>query len=391
MRVLVVTDWTSEVGGVETYVQRLIQGLSQRGHDVRLLVSSVGPGASGADYVAPGYESSLAQVVTQVANLAAARAVRQVESTWRPDVIHASTVELQLSPTALLAVRTPFVLNIAWHKATCPTGHRLLPGGGICRQAAGFACVTEGCVGVSRALREVPRYVLLRRLRSRASAIVTCSSYMSRALEALGIDALPLRLAVDVPRGAPRRVPASEPVVVASGRLSPEKGLDLLVRAVARLRAEGAPVRLRLIGDGPARGALEALARSEGIADAIEVTGWLPHSEVWAALADAWLLCAPSRWAEPLGLGAIEAILLGIPVVASAVGGYGETIEPGRSGLLVPNGDAAALTEAIEAVVEGRVFPRLVVDAAAQASLAQRHDPSRHFAEVEGILEEARR
>ncbi len=390
MRILIVTDWIGEEGGLETYLRQLVPGLARDGHDVRLLVSSVGSAAATADYVAVGHTGQLAQALTLIANPSAVRTIRRVEAEWRPDVIHASMVELQLSPAVLLAARAPIVLNVVWYKPTCPTGHRLLPTGAMCRERAGRVCIDSGCINVARAMYDAPRYALLRRAYGRAAAAVSCSAFMSAELARWGIETTPLGWPVEPLVATPDRCArTADPTVVACGRLSPEKGIDVLVRAVARLRERGIGIRARLVGDGPSRPALEELARREGIADAVEFTGWLSHAEAQEALVDAWALVAPSVWAEPLGLGAIEAILAGIPVVASAVGGYAETVEPGRTGLLVPNGDVDALVDALWDIASRRTFPNLGVDPEARETLRHRHDPRRHLDELVPLLEKA--
>jgi len=386
MRVLLMTDWTAEEGGIETYLAQLRAGLVQAGDEVRLLVSSVGAGAGTADYVARGYRGAPAQSVAQLFNPAAARAIRAAVREFRPDVVHISSFELQLSPLALRAIgRVPIVHNIAWYKPLCPTGHKLRPDGSLCLVRRGSVCRHAGCLGPLRWGRETARYALIDGALSRAAAIVTCSAYMRERLAGEGVHALQLPWPVALPTPTFRRVPAEAPLFVVAGRLSREKGVETLVAALARLRAEGIAARVRLVGDGPARGAITALARTLGVADAVEVDGWVTHADVEERLAAAWAVIVPSLWAEPLGLSAVEAIVRGIPVVASAVGGYAETVLPGRTGLLFPNGDAAELASLLADVAARRVFPD-GVDAEHVATLAHRHDPVRHVAAIQEVL-----
>lgn len=389
MRILLVTDWTSEHGGIETYLDRTAKDLGEAGHEVRLLVAADSPAADRADHVAPVGRSALTRAVGQLVNPAAIRALRRVEDDWRPDVVYASMVELRLSPAALLAARTPVVLNILWYKPTCPTGHRLLPDGSHCHDPAGLVCVRRSCISPLRAAYELPRQQLLMLARRRAHHIVTCSRFMASELGRLGVSATALHLPVDPGPPGPRPSPSAVPLVAACGRLSHEKGLDGLLEAVALLRRDGLDLRVRLVGDGPQRSALERLSARLGIVDAVEITGWLPHDAVPGAIGDAWAVAAPSRWAEPLGLGVIEAIVLGIPVVASAAGGYVETVEPGATGLLVPSGDVGKLASALREVVERRAFPALAVDETARAALRAAHEPRRHLEQIVGVLAEA--
>jgi glycosyltransferase involved in cell wall biosynthesis len=94
----------------------------------------------------------------------------------------------------------------------------------------------------------------------------------------------------------------------------------------------------------------------------------------------------PSLWAEPLGLVAVEAILRGVPVIASAAGGLGETVEHGVSGLLFDNGREDELVRHLEAVASARVFPTHGIPDAAVQRVARRHDPELHTERLRGIL-----
>jgi glycosyltransferase involved in cell wall biosynthesis len=166
--------------------------------------------------------------------------------------------------------------------------------------------------------------------------------------------------------------------VVVAGRLAREKGLDTLVDAVSLLRRDGIDLTVTLLGDGVERRALELRARATGVEDLVRFRGWVRPEAVDEALAGAWGVVAPSRWAEPLGLSALEAIARGVPVVATATGGYAETIEHGRTGLLVPNGDTVALARALAAVVSEQAFPQGRIDEQARQRVLERHDPERH-------------
>ncbi len=127
------------------------------------------------------------------------------------------------------------------------------------------------------------------------------------------------------------------------GRLVPQKGVDVLIRAMALL--EGAAGRLTILGDGPERDRLTSLAADLGVE--VELAGAGSRADVAAAMARSAVVVVPSTYPEPLGLVAIEAMAAGAIVVASAAGGLVETVTDGVSGLLVRPGDPAALAASI--------------------------------------------
>jgi glycosyltransferase involved in cell wall biosynthesis len=117
-------------------------------------------------------------------------------------------------------------------------------------------------------------------------------------------------------------------------------------------------------------------------------TGWQNPAGVERELADAWVLVAPSLWAEPLGLVALEAIVRGVPVVASEKGGFGETVEPGISGLLFPNGDNEALAHRMLDIAAGRAFRDHVVPDHVARRVAERHSLEGHVERMREIFRE---
>jgi glycosyltransferase involved in cell wall biosynthesis len=133
------------------------------------------------------------------------------------------------------------------------------------------------------------------------------------------------------------------PVLIAVGALTPEKDHATLLRALAALRVRLPSARLVLVGEGPQRDPLAALARRLSLGDAVRFEG--ARADAAALIRDASVLVQPSR-REALGTAVLEAMALGTPVVASAVGGLAELLGDG-AGLLVPPGDAVAFAEAV--------------------------------------------
>lgn len=390
MRVLLITDWVANAGGVEAYVTWVREGLRAAGDRVKLLTSGAGTAAGGsADYVAYGANRFAAQALLQVANPLAVLRVRQAVRAFNPDVVLLSMFMHHLSPAILgQLARVPTVLSVADYKPVCPLGTKLLPEGSLCRVRAGAVCWRGGCVSLPHWLRDRPRYALLRRGLRRVDRVVTCSRWLQRELAENGVGADHLDWPVPAPSGGFSRDPAREPLFLYCGRLSVEKGVEVLLAAFARLLAEMPAARLRVAGEGPRRAELERMAGSLGVAGAVTFTGWLTPDDVERELARAWALVVPSLWAEPLGLAALEAIVRGVPVLASSQGGLGEIVEHGVTGLLVPNGDDAGLARLLEAVARGRAFPSRRLPEEAVRAVAQRHAVALHVAHLRGIFEQ---
>ncbi len=141
----------------------------------------------------------------------------------------------------------------------------------------------------------------------------------------------------------------------------PEKNHLQLVEAIAMLRRRGIPARALLIGDGAMRPALEARARSLGVASDVLITGFQQDVRPFVGACDTVALCSGS--VETFSLAALEAMALEKPVVHSAVGGAAEMVRPWHDGFVFPVGDAAALVDALASLAEAPLRARMGANA----------------------------
>ena len=386
MRVLLVNDWTTAEGGVENYVVRLHDGLCALGDDVRILASRAGEAGLRAHHLVPGSRSPLVQAFAQVADPRVAIAARRVVRSFRPDAVHVSMFELLLSPAVFLAFRgTRTVVNVGWYKPVCPTGHKLLPDGRRCGHVMGAPCRAERCLGAVRYSRERARYAALRSALAAADEIVVPSDWMRAELERVGLRSTVVGRSVALPPSSYRRRRTARPLIAYLGRLSPEKGVSDLLRAVGRLERKGVGLGLEIAGDGPSARSLRSEAAALGLSD-VAFVGHVPHEAIDDLFGRAWALVLPTRWAEPFGNVVVEALVRGVPVIATDGGGPAELVRPGRSGTLVPSADVEALASAIEELVTGRAFPSGTIDEELRAEIAGRHEASEHARLVRSIL-----
>ena len=209
-------------------------------------------------------------------------------------------------------------------------------------------------------LRHDPqRRPLLRQVLAGATAVVAVSPSLAQAAARLGAPASRLRVVpngVDRSRFAPadplaaRRelgLPTEGPLLAYVGWLVPVKGPELAIQALARLPQ----ARLVMVGKGPLEPDLRALAQRLGLAGRVIWAGAQPHGRVARYLAACDALVLPSlSEGEPNAV--LEALSAGRPVAAAAVGGVPGLVAPGRQGFLAPPGDAPALAQALEQVLQ---------------------------------------
>ncbi len=159
------------------------------------------------------------------------------------------------------------------------------------------------------------------------------------------------------------------PMLVAVGRLIPQKGFDLLLQALALCQGAGRKAKLAIVGEGPERARLEALAQKLGIGGRVLFAGFIPDPAGWYAHGDVFVL--PSRW-EGFGHVIVEALACGLPVIAfDCPHGPVDILGGGDAGLLVPAQDIGALSAAIDRVLgDPQMRARL---AAAAPAVAERY------------------
>ncbi len=142
------------------------------------------------------------------------------------------------------------------------------------------------------------------------------------------------------------RKPATQPRILCAGRLTPQKGVDVIIRAMPIVLRSFPNAQLDIVGQGPDRTRLERLAWSLKLATHVRFHGYLPGAARDQLAAQAWVAVCPSAF-EGWGVSCVEAGARGLPVIASNVNGLRDSVRDGITGLLVPHGEPHALAEAL--------------------------------------------
>jgi L-malate glycosyltransferase len=209
-----------------------------------------------------------------------------------------------------------------------------------------------------------------------ADHVCSTSEAMARKTTSLHavehLDVVPFGIDCDAFAPGPAAAPTSMITIGTVKTLAAKYGVDVLIRAFAVLRrrlADGQPehaaaLRLRIVGGGPDEAALRALARDEGVFDATDFVGQVPHSDVPSQLRRLDVYVALSRRdSESFGVAVLEASAVGLPVVASDVGGLPEVVVEGVTGFVVPREDVDAAADRLHGLVVDADLRRRLGDA----------------------------
>jgi glycogen(starch) synthase len=319
----------SQWGGSEVLAGRLLPALRDRGFDVLVVAGDGDPALEPTSLftgipvrrfpflraLAAGRPSALGRIRQQVAEL---------KRSFTPDLVHVSSFDASVLFHLRTTAAHPASMLVTAHGCSYPRfGEPDTLLGGLLRSAEWVSAVSSA---------------VLAEVRRRVPEVVARSTVVHNSIPA--------------PSLAPEPLPFDPPRLLCLGRLIPEKGFDLALEAVARLRARYPGLRMVVAGDGPARAELENETRVLGIADLVEFVGWVSSADVPSLVNRATVVIVPSRWQEPFGVVALEAALMARPVVAARVGGLPEVVAHRRTGLLFEKEDVEALAASIGFLLE---------------------------------------
>jgi glycosyltransferase involved in cell wall biosynthesis len=370
-RVLIVSGiWPPDVGGPASHGPGVARFLAARGHDVRAVISSDGDAVDiGVGMLQIDRRRPLFPRLSEGARalVGAAR--------WA-DVVYATGIYSRAA-LACWATGTPLVLKLVNDPAFERARNRGFYSGTIeAFQADGTHPGARALVGLRRWTLAVPR------------TIITPSHYLGRIVRGWGIPEARLDV-IPNPVPAPaedddrddlrRRFGLTGPTAVFAGRFVPQKDLGFLLTAFARVPQGD----LVLVGDGPEKPeVLDAIARHD-LGDRVRLAPAASREDAmrWMRAADVSVLA--SAW-ENFPHAVVESLTVGTPVVATAVGGVPEIIQPGENGFLVDHGDADGLATALTGVLSDPAERERLAAGALESATAYTEETA--FSRLEALL-----
>lgn len=367
MKILMVNKFLYPRGGSESYMLKLGEQLRELGHQVEYfgmydeqntVSNSCGQYTSNMDFHSTGLARFLYPFKI-IYSGEARRKIGKVLDTFQPDVVHMNNINFQLTPSIIYAVKErniPLVQTVHDYQMICPN-HLLYSFGenkpcDRCINGSKWNCLKHACIhdskvksllgvieaklyGLLKTYRKVDRYIcpshfLENKLLS-ASDLYVGKTYTIHNF----IEKKPL----------PEQGVGENPYVVFVGRLSKEKGVDLLAQT-AKLLPQ---YQFVVAGSGPDDAVLQNIPN-------VTMAGFLTGEALTNLMAKAALLVAPSVCYENCPLSILEAHSMGVPVVTMNSGGMAELVEDGKTGTLAARPDAESVARAIETSLGDAVY-----------------------------------
>jgi glycosyltransferase involved in cell wall biosynthesis len=378
MKILIAHNEYQYRGGEDIVVDAEITLLREYGHEVEV-------------YRRNNHElqnmSRLATVGSTFWSSRSAHEVADLCDGFRPDLIHVHNTFPLISPSLYWLTarkRIPLIQTLHNFRLLCPQA-MLLRDGKVCEDCIGklpWRAVTRKCYRDSVLQSAVTAGMLVAHraagsYRDRVTNYIALNAFCRDKFIAGGLPAERIRIKQNftVCGGVPDWEKRAGGVFI--GRLSPEKGLAVLIDALSLLDG----VSIKVIGKGPLQDTVERAFRHDYL-------GYQSRGRIAQLLREARYLVAPSTGIETFGLVAIEAFMCGTPVIASRQGGFRELVKEGVTGLLVDPTDAADLAAKI-AWAESHPAEMLRMGRAARAEYEAKYTPERNYRILIDIYEDS--
>ena len=395
MKIIQINKFNYLRGGAEKYFLELSDRLTQAGHQVAKFCMTdkrnfddtwSGYWSSQIDFEQPGLKDKLRAPGRIIYSRAAKKGLAKMIKDFQPDIIHAHNIYHQLSPSVLDAAReagVPVVMTLHDYKLICPN-YQLLNHGQICEKCLDgnfWHCWQEKCFKNSRsqsflASLEAVFHQNYQTYQKGVKLFIAPSRFMAEKCQAAGWPADRFQVLINPVPELPAGQRQPQGYFLYAGRLSAEKGLDILLRALAKT-----DYRLKIAGRGSQESALRQLVSDLGLKERVEFLGQQIHDQLAVLLDGAVALVLPSIWYENMPLNILEALGRGCPVVASRIGGVPEVIKDNENGWLFEAGNYDALVVALDQAMKA---DQIGISHQAQESV-QDYSWEKHLPQIEQI------
>jgi len=404
MRVLYCNKYNFAFSGTEVYLFELMELMRAGGHEVALfsMADRRGQTTPFDAYMAPhvdfksgqrGFVARAKLAGHAVYSTGARSQLRRLTSAFRPQVAHVRNIYHHLSPSVLWELKAqnvPVLYHLNDFKLLCPVYNMVKQGRACEKSCIGqfWQLFRDHCYPgpSSEALvlvGEAYFHHWLGTYRKCVDHFLAPSGFAKQLLVENGFDTEKITVLPHFQR-LPEQAATGSPdaPILYFGRLSPEKGVEDLIRAMKSLLH----VRLRIAGDGPQRAELENLVRELKLAN-VEFVGHVTGEKLEGAICDSRFTVLPSRVYETLGKSILESYAWSRAVVASDLGSRRELVQEGKTGLLFAPGNIEHLASVLSKLV-ARPDLAVAMGAAGREFVANHHKPETHYQALTQLYEE---
>ena len=370
MKILMVNKFLYPRGGAETYMLKLGDELRDLGHEVEYfgmfdekntVGNSVGMYTTNMDFHSTGLARFLYPFKI-IYSAEAERKIGKVLDDFKPDIVHMNNINFQLTPSIIYAIKKrniPLVQTVHDYQMICPNhllySFKETKSCDRCIGGSKWNCTKYNCIHDSKVKSllgtiEAKLYGILKTYKL-VDLYICPSEFLAKKLlagsELYAGKTFTVHNFIER-KFVPNKIENQEPYIAFAGRLSKEKGIDLLAQTAKMLPQ----YRFEIAGNGPDGDCLKDIPN-------VILKGFLTGSELTDFMANARLLVVPSVWYENCPLSILEAQSMGVPVVTMDNGGMAELVQTGKNGYLIPESTPEAVADVLKKCMDDTYYPSL--------------------------------
>ena len=347
MKILMISNMLFPMGGVETYMMSISEELKRLGHEVEFfgmedkrntLTNKFGIYKRNIDYKKLSIKT-LTYPMSVIYSFNSRRKLKKLLKLYKPDIIHLNTINFNITPSIISLIskfRIPIIKTIHDAQIACPN-HRLFIEHKMepctrCIHGNYTNCFKNKCISNSRSkslIATIESYFYhIKKTYLKIDKYILPSKFMLNIHLTNGIPSSKMEYLINFSRlNIPSDYPYKGDYVIYFGRISAEKGIGTLIKAIKELKE----IMFYFVGTGPMSSDLESI-------DNVKLLGYKQGDELTTLISRAKLSVYPSEWYENSPLSVLESQALGTPVIAANIGGIPELITE-KTGLLFKSGD----------------------------------------------------
>ena len=362
MKILLINDYSKKFGGAERVVFDTKKLLEEKGYIVKIFPSNE--------------KENLTSFFSRWFSVRYYYQTEKLIKKFQPDIIHCHSLYRIISPSPLLVAKKygiPVILTFHDFHMVCPKTWMIYKNRKSCKYGFGWRCLVSNCFTQKMGIINFPYHWLKwqkvwlhREILKRYVDYFICPSkiltvWTKQSLRVKNVSYIPNFIDIKIKES--KRIDSFEikpNQFLFVGRLSKEKGVDVLIRAIKEAKGSCPEILVNVIGDGSEKENLEKLTEELKLQNNIKFLGRIPNEKLFQYYQESLAVVMPSVWMENNPIVALEAMANKTPIIASNIGGFPDLVEDGKNGYLFEMGNYKELAKYIKKLYNNIEFSKIL-------------------------------
>ncbi len=347
MKILMVNDYRCKIAGTEIYLDHIVKALQKRKHEVIIFASNI----TLEQYVSSNYNKNLKKYLIRFFNFKYYLEFKKLIKEFKPDIIHIHNIYNEITPSILFNLKDiPIVMTIHDSRIISPVSLQTERTGKYCKNKICEGCIN--CVGLKGSIYEFMKKKIYRKLFKRIDLFISPSNYLRTILINKNYSPV-MRLynGISLLKYSPIN---DNNNLLYAGRLTQEKGIDVLINAINKIKFFIPNIQLTILGDGNYKKEIIERIKKLKLKKYVNFLGLINNNYLYKYYRNTTLVIIPSIAPDNLPTTGLEALSVGRPVIGSGIGGIPEIVKNNFTGLIIEPNNSESLAKAIERLFKNK-------------------------------------